>query len=61
MNASSCNKVQNGYFSDLDVIWKGFMCWVCMANMKALLLMDQKLWQKLKFLDMQVKGHGQGH
>ena len=33
-----------------------------MSNMKALPLMVQKLWERLKvFIEMQVKSHGQGH
>ena len=30
-------------------------------NMRALTLIVQKLWQKLKFLEMKVKGYDQGH
>ena len=30
-------------------------------NIKALPLLVQKLWQRIKFLEMYVNGHGQGH
>ena len=33
---------------DLGVIWKGFISWVCMPNMKSLSLTVQKLWPRLK-------------
>ena len=36
---------------------QGMYAW----NMKALPLMVQKVWQRLKFLEMLVKIHGQGH
>ena len=32
-----------------------------MPNMKSLSLTDKKLWSRLKFLDIKVKGHGKGH
>ena len=37
---------------ELDVIWKGFISWVYMPNMKSLSFQVQKLRPRLKFLDM---------
>ena len=34
---------------DLGVIWKDFISWVCMPNMKSLSLTVQKIWPRLKF------------
>ena len=42
-------KIQGDKVNDVGVIWKGFIWWVCMPNMKSLSLIDQKLWPRLKF------------
>ena len=36
-------------------IWKGFISWVYMPNMKSLSLTVQTLWPRLKVIDMWVK------
>ena len=59
MNGPGGNKVQICYFYyksqgqgykviDPGVIWKDFISWVCMPNMKSLSLTVQKLWPRLK-------------
>ena len=60
---------QNGYFSikvtvkgqkviGLDIVWESLRNWLCLSNIKATPLMVHELWQRLKFLCMEVKGQG---